>query len=448
MIILFHYDNQLCLSVIDRRMNKKDSYKDVLEKVTLIKDIRIDQPHRAHIEILHDLHLSNLQIENFDQLHKAFKTVLNTKELNKRFYTELSNWYYRAMNVCEFPNEINEPNIKQISLIRFISRILFTWFLKEKGLIQEEIFTQYFYDREIKPETDTISSRYYKAVLQNLFFATLNCKLPDRDFQEESANYYNKQYMVFNKYRYKDYLKNPNQFLEYFNKIPFLNGGLFDCLDYENESNKRVCVDCFSNNNKFRQKLSFPDSLFFQTDSIDFSVIYNDKRKNNVAVKGLFDIFNEYKFTIDENTPIEQEIALDPELLGQTLENLLASYNPETQATARKSTGSYYTPREIVDYMVDESLIAYLTQYLKDNDENLKNMDSLNELLRETFAYTEKSHPFDEKEVETIIDAIFQLKMLDPACGSGAFPMGILLKMVYVLERIDPDNKIWKKKIT
>ncbi|MCD6182248.1 MAG: Eco57I restriction-modification methylase domain-containing protein [Candidatus Cloacimonetes bacterium] len=221
-------------------------------------------------------------------------------------------------------------------------------------------------------------------------------------------------------------------------------------MDYEDETktkNKRVYVDCFTNNKNNRDKLIFPDSLFFQTDTLDFSSLYNDKKKNRVAVKGLFDIFNEYKFTIDENTPIEQEIALDPELLGQTLENLLASYNPETKATARKSTGSYYTPREIVDYMVDESLIAYLSQYLKDNDETLKDMDSLDELLRDTFAYTEKSHPFSEQEVETIIDAVFKLKMLDPACGSGAFPMGILLKMVYVLKRIDPENKIWKKKL-
>ena len=446
-LILFHYNELLCLSVIDRRMNKKDADKDVLEKVTLIKDLRINEPHRAHIEILNDLHLDNLNVNNFDELHKALKKILNTKELNKRFYTELSNWYHRAMNDCFFPNEINEPNIKEISLIRFISRILFAWFLKEKGLIPNEIFTQEFYDKEIKPDTNKNSSRYYKAVLQNLFFATLNCKLLDRDFQEETTHFYNKQYMVFNKYRYKDYLRNPDNFLDFFKKVPFLNGGLFDCLDFENEDKKRINIDCFSNNEKFREKLSFPDNLFFETDTIDFSTLYNDKRKNNVPVKGLFDIFNEYKFTIDENTPIDQEIALDPELLGQTLENLLASYNPETQATARKSTGSYYTPREIVDYMVDESLIAYLTQYLKNNDDDLKDMDSLDELLRETFSYTEKSHPFNEQEVETLIDAVFKLKMLDPACGSGAFPMGILLKMVYVLERIDPENIVWKKKL-
>ncbi|MDP8209873.1 MAG: DUF4391 domain-containing protein [Candidatus Stygibacter australis] len=450
-LILFYYDNLLCLSVIDRRINRKDADKDVLEKVTLIKDIKINEPHRAHIEILHDMHINNLAAQNFDQLHKEFKRVLNTKELNKRFYSELSNWYFRALNVCVFPNEINEPNLQEISLIRFISRILFAWFIKEKGLIPSEIFTQKFYDKEIIPSPEPTSSRYYKAVLQNLFFATLNCKLNDRQFQKESKQFYNDQYMVFDKYRYKDYIHNPDEFFNHFKRVPFLNGGLFDCLDNEREDEKgkksRVCVDCYSNNQNFRKKLIFPDNLFFKTDTLDFSDLLHDKRKNKVQVKGLFDIFNDYKFTIDENTPIDQEIALDPELLGQTLENLLASYNPETKATARKSTGSYYTPREIVNYMVDESLIAYLSQYMKDHDSNLRDMDTLDDLLRETFAYSEKSHPFEDKEIEILIDAIFKLKMLDPACGSGAFPMGILLKMVYVLERIDPDNQIWKTKL-
>ncbi|MCP5496785.1 MAG: N-6 DNA methylase [Leptospiraceae bacterium] len=72
----------------------------------------------------------------------------------------------------------------------------------------------------------------------------------------------------------------------------------------------------------------------------------------------------QYKFTVTENTPLEEEIALDPELLGKVFENLLASYNPETKTTARKQTGSFYTPREIVNYMVDESLIAYFKEYL------------------------------------------------------------------------------------
>lgn len=78
-----------------------------------------------------------------------------------------------------------------------------------------------------------------------------------------------------------------------------------------------------------------------------------------------YHILDRYKFTVAENTPIEEEVALDPELPGKVFENLLAAYNPETGATARKQTGSFYTPREIVNYMVDESLIASLKTKLE-----------------------------------------------------------------------------------
>ena len=83
-------------------------------------------------------------------------------------------------------------------------------------------------------------------------------------------------------------------------------------------------------------------------------------------MRGLIEILRRYKFTITENTPVEAEVALDPELLGKVFENLLAAYNPETKTTARKQTGSYYTPREIVNYMVEESLIVYLKNKLID----------------------------------------------------------------------------------
>jgi adenine-specific DNA-methyltransferase len=97
-------------------------------------------------------------------------------------------------------------------------------------------------------------------------------------------------------------------------------------------------------------------------EEVDLSMEYGLKSKKykKAAVKGLVNILKSYKFTMTENTPIEEDVALDPELLGKVFENLLASYNPETKTTARKQTGSFYTPREIVNYMVDESLIAYL----------------------------------------------------------------------------------------
>jgi len=81
----------------------------------------------------------------------------------------------------------------------------------------------------------------------------------------------------------------------------------------------------------------------------------------------LIDLFERYKFTVEENTPLEEEAALDPELLGKVFENLLASYNEDTKTTARNKSGSFYTPREVVDFMVDEALVAWLLPKLPGN---------------------------------------------------------------------------------
>ena len=157
-------------------------------------------------------------------------------------------------------------------------------------------------------------------------------------------------------------------------------------------------------------------------------------------MRGLIHILNHYKFTIAENTPIEEEVALDPELLGQVFENLLAAYNPETGTTARKQTGSFYTPREIVNYMVDESLIAHLKNALDATD------STIDSKLRHLLAYNDEPHQFTDAEVEHLITAIDTLKILDPACGSGAFPMGILHKLVYLLSKLDPRNAQWRQR--
>jgi len=133
----------------------------------------------------------------------------------------------------------------------------------------------------------------------------------------------------------------------------------------------------------------------------------------------LIHTLQQYHFTIEENTPIEQEVALDPELSGKVFENLLAAYNPETGATARKQTGSFYTPREIVDYMVDEALIAFLKGSL-----TTENAVGTEKKLRRLVSWEESGHDFDARETKVLIAAIDGLKALDPAVGSGAFPMG------------------------
>lgn len=446
-MVLFKHGTSLTFSIINRRIHKRDQTKDVLEKVTLIKDINISNPHRAHIEILFDLAFDELnknnQITNFVELHKAWQKVLDTKELNKKFFQELSSWYFWAVKHFEFPDdeEKNRDVRNATNVIRLLTRLMFVWFLKEKGLINHELFDKKLV-QDILNDLEEDSSTYYKAILQNLFFATLNTEMGKRKFRVKSNGSRDGNYFVHNVFRYEDYFQDSKESLDkYFANIPFLNGGLFECLDKEIDEKgkvKRIRIDGFSDRKD--NQLYLPNKFFFHEDveKIDLNEVYGTKNKK-YDFRGIIDILNSYKFTIAENTPIEEEIALDPELLGKVFENLLANYNPETQTTARKQTGSFYTPREIVNYMVDESIIAYLNQKLSDNEESENK-------LRQLISYTDEPHLFNDKEVKTIINSIDTIKILDPACGSGAFPMGILHKLVHILHKLDPMNKGWKQK--
>jgi len=461
-MVIFKHGDRLTIAVINRRRNKIDDSKDVLEKATLIRDIAFAMPHRGHLDILTSLSLPELKhpekkpITDFDTLHAAWEQIFNIELLNESFFKAISNWYFWALPQVQFPADLEADDQKRraTGLIRLLTRLIFCWFLKEKGLIPEKLFHPADLAKLLKgfdPESET-GSTYYQAILQNLFFATLNQRMgkdsngqpyrifaTDEGFQKNRATY-----DVNNLYRYeKLFAVSEDEALAHFADIPFLNGGLFECLDRtEDGTDKKRYLDGFSRNAKKRPHV--PDRLFFDSGEIaDLSEVYDDKKRKAEEVTGLITILNRYKFTIVENTPIDQEIALDPELLGKVFENLLASYNEETKTTARKQTGSFYTPRPIVDYMVDESLKAHFTRALVEQA-RMKEPDA-RAGLDLLFAYTEKEHAFTPAEVATLIAAIDALKILDPACGSGAFPMGVLHKLVYTLGKLDPDNGRWKQ---
>ena len=440
--ILFKYGNKLTFSIIDRRLNKKDENKDVLEKVVLIKDINIEKPHRAHIDILNDISFEQIQnkynVSNFVELHLNWLKALSVTELNKKFYTELSNWFFWMLDTCNLSKDGKYQDDVMFG-IRMITRIIFNWFIKEKGLVNEKLFERNTYIDILKPEYQEQGDLYYKVILQNLFFGCLSKPMDRREFRSEDRfQGKNTGYDVNNLFRYAKYLNDKQSLIDLFKNIPFLNGGLFECTD---DKRNGKYIDCFTDN-ETKNFLNIPDEIFFleEPKTIDISKHFEDDRKyKRVKVRGLYTILNSYKFTIDETTPVEEEIALDPELLGRVFENLLAAHNPETKTTARKSTGSYYTPREIVDYMCEQALI----NYLKTKVENL-NIENLDDKLIELLSYSEV-HSFTEYEVDELIKAINEVKILDPACGSGAFPMGLLHKLVHVLSKLDPHNIKWKE---
>ena len=422
-MIIFQHGRSLTFAVIDRRLHKRDESRDVLEKVTLIKDINLGDPHRAHIDILFDLSHRQRQFSNFNALHGAWKEALDTEALNRDFYKELFKWFEWAVSQAKFPTMETKTLSPQEHVIRLITRLLFVWFLKEKELIAEGLFEESDICDLLKDYDREDGDSYYRAVLQNLFFATLNTEIEKREFSTEA----NATHRDFSRYRYKSQISDPDKLLELFAQTPFINGGLFDCLDSEEATGYGgYRIDCFSD--EHYNRLSLPNRLFFDEDD------------------GLFPLLKHYKFTVEENTPIEQEVALDPELLGKVFENLLAAYNPETGESARKQTGSYYTPRSIVDYMVEEALVATLAGQVRlTNGDEAFWEERLHYLLDYAKVSDDADQWFRDAEADRIVRAISELKILDPAVGSGAFPMGVLHKLTLALRRLDPDNSRWER---
>jgi hypothetical protein len=389
------------------------------------------------------------RVVNVEDLRNRFSVEV----LTKAFYQELSDWYAWAIMVVRFPNDLKtlEDNQKYNSeaMIRLITRLIFVWFLKQRHLVPDEFFDEQFIANELiqgfTPHAETTlfgksyDSKYYKGVLQNLFFAMLNSPITpegkdtisERRFRNGRGDYDNNKLM-----RHEDLFINPAKFVELANKyVPFLNGGLFDCLD---DKDNGMYVDAFTDRKVISDQLVIPDFLFFGDEvgkNIDLSEWYGDKKKKKVSARGIIDILKRYNFTVEENTPFDQEVSLDPELLGKVFENLLAAYNPETQTTARKQTGSFYTPREIVQYMVDESLVAHLKRTV---DEDLEPE------YRKLIQYTDEELQLTDEQKRQIMQSLYECKVLDPACGSGAFPMGMLQQMVHILGQLDPNNEQWK----
>ena len=368
--------------------------------------------------------IGNCTFKDLDSIQEAF----SVEKLTKEFYNDLFKWYQWTLTAevgITFPNDTATSDDDRVKLeeqmIRLITRLLFVWFIKQKHLVPDELFKTDKLSEILKDfdPNNTADGSYYNAILQNLFFATLNKAVIEREF----AKLVDKR-DIKTRYRYAEmFTISEEEVLNLFRPIPFLNGGLFECLDKEESTDGiKYHLDGFSRSDKrfsngnFKHRAFIPNAVFFDEE------------------KGLIPLLERYNFTVEENVPNEVQVALDPELLGNVFENLLGAFNPETQESARKQSGSFYTPKEIVAYMVDESLIAYLNNALPDLDEalihQLFEQDTLPEFLANNHALCEKI----AKELRAV-------KILDPACGSGAFPMGILNRMVEILEKLDAKNK-------
>jgi adenine-specific DNA-methyltransferase len=331
-------------------------------------------------------------IKDFEDLLSRFSVEV----VNKEFFQEISGAFTKLVGgttskgktkttheaLLHLPSVVDASQTSLEFAVRLIGRLIFCWFLREKrsesglALMPKELLS----DKATAEHHD-----YYHKILEPIFFEILNKPIKSR--RDEFA-------------------------IEPFSTIPYLNGGLFS--PQEDDYYKLLNGDLQS---RFHNTLVIPDNWF----------------------KELFEVLETYNFTIDENTSFDEELSIDPEMLGRIFENLLAEINPETGESARKSTGSYYTPRVIVDYMVDESLCLYLKEKTNIDEEKLRPLisyDLEDDLINQ----------LSDDDRSKIADALSSVKILDPACGSGAFPIGALQKIVFMLQQIDPHGQLWFKK--
>jgi len=312
---------------------------------------------------------------------------------------------------------------------------------------------QPFFQHDSEEETDQAVSRFAKKLLgQVVFLYFLQKKgwlgVPkDGKWGEGSRRYMRERFDLvvqnggnyfcdFLQYLFYEALarerkgRNPDYYPRFDCKIPFLNGGLFEAeYDWENE------------------RIDLPNELF-----------HNDvKNKAGDKGTGILDVFDRYNFTIKEDEPLEKEVAIDPEMLGKVFENML-------EVTERKSKGAFYTPREIVHYMCQESLIYYLDSTLNIYAHNnggddgglfskkpgtkirvpkedletlirkghmaLENDQRVLKKGKETETYRFQLPGSVRKHAKEIDKALADIKICDPAIGSGAFPVGLLHEIV------------------
>ena len=324
-----------------------------------------------------------------EELEAAFSIEKVTDE----FFSQYKDLYIKLYEHFENDRHVKSAiELAKIDNTRFtkklLGQIVFLYFLQKKGWLGvpqnerwgtgKKRFVQELFDQAKAERVN-----FFKDKLQYLFYEAL---AKERD--------------------------NANSYYERFDcRIPFLNGGLFEAdYDWQNAN------------------ITIPESLFRN----------EEKNKAGDVGTGVLDVFDRYNFTIKEDEPLDKEVAVDPEMLGKVFENML-------DITERKSKGAFYTPREIVHYMCQESLIHYLDNALGERVEKkdietfireghfaLEN-DERVAAKGETKTYKYQLPEGIRQNADLIDRKLIDIRICDPAIGSGAFPVGLLHELVNAL---------------
>lgn len=304
---------------------------------------------------------------------KELKEVFSVEALNKDFFKSYKAhyekfWKYLADEENPYRTKLidaeKEDKVKQEKPIRdfvkkLLGRIVFLQFLEKKGWMGCDASSKEWTGGNPRFmfqlfEDFNEPEKFHSQCLTKLFFETLNTKRTNDIFEVKGLN---------------GKLNG--------SRVPYLNGGLF-----EPEKNKATL------------KIDFPADYF----------------------RELLEFFEQYNFTIDENSPDDHEVGIDPEMLGHIFENLLED---------NRDKGAFYTPKEIVQYMCKESLIQYLFNY-ESEQLRIKNED-WKTAIEKFIRFHTVDTVLADKEVALIVNQkLDDIKVCDPAIGSGAFPIGML----------------------
>ena len=370
------------------------------------KSLQVVLSNRGNLRIVELTgRLNNTQKEIFEKwigagslksqgaLHTTLWESFKLKSVNQKFYDGVSNSFTELLQHLKSIDKDEEE--AKLFASRLLGRLLFCWFLRKKGIIDESV--GYFNAQGAD------ATSYYKQSLERLFFLTLNTPVDERDELTKQH-----QKALFPELLVDD---RPNLF-KTDQKTPYLNGGLFE--PHENDWYKD-------------ESLTLPEGFF----------------------TNLYDHFEEFNFTTDESSPEYEQIAIDPEMLGRVFESLLATQLTETGERATNANGTFYTPREVVGYMCRESLRNYLYHAINYDKSIKESIDSLLDISDSEWAKS-KSNTLRDKVKDNrkqIIDALDAVTILDPACGSGAFPMGMLQLLIKTHERLQPSIDHYVKKL-
>lgn len=413
-------------------------------------------------EQLRNLLFNDIKKPSVEEIENVFSVEVVTDEFFKMYrdkyldlkeFLETNNEFIQeSKRLMVEVNEFSEEFAKKL-----MGQVAFLYFLQKKGWLGVKIVPKNIDKSELRElyrkqneETREIITKSYKSKDQYMVIDSTEVKkLSDDEADMLASVFKNSKYDeewgrgtktfirdIFevckrnNKNFFNDYLeplfynalnkrRGSNEYYQRFNcKIPFLNGGLFEPIykyEWENIS------------------IEIPNEFF--------------SNENNDNKKGLLDFFDMYNFTMNEDEPLEKEVAVDPEMLGKIFENLL-------DVKERKSKGAFYTPREIVHYMCQECLINYLHNETKIDTTSLELLIKYGEVIKDVDLSIEdkkyyKMPKFIIDNLEIIDKALENVTVADPSVGSGAFPLGMLNEIVkarsILVEYMTKDLDEWKK---